>query len=143
MITTSIEGTPLADATRKVARVTQNGELVVGSLAYSEPHYIELGVASQIYNCVDAKQKQRFVIVGMLIGADRNVSTDCTVHIYEASTADGTSTRDILRIDLNKGQHTYLNLINLSTESSKYINATTDDDDVDLTVFGYYVPDES
>ena len=37
------------------------------------------------------------------------------------------------------GEHTYLNLINMATQTTRWINATTDDDDVDLTVFGYYV----
>jgi len=122
-----------------LAKVTPNGELVTGTLDYSEPFYVELGVDNQIYNVVPAKVNKRFIIVGILIGADRNVTTDCSVHVYESLSADGTSDKDILTIDLNKGQHTYLNLINLSTQSTRWINATTDDDDVDLTVFGYYV----
>lgn len=122
-----------------LAKVTPNGELVTGALSYSEPYYVELGVDNQIYNAVPAKVGKRFIIVGMLIGADRNVTTDCSVHVYESLSAVGTSDKDILIIDLNKGQHTYLNLINVATQSTRWINATTDDDDVDLTVFGYYV----
>jgi hypothetical protein len=139
-LSTTIQGVSLDDATIKNVHVTSNGELAVNSLTYSEPHYVELGVDDQIYNCVDAKNGKRFIIVGILIGADRNVTTDCSVHIYESLTVDGTTDRDILTIDLNKGEHTYMNLINLSTKEARYINATTDDDDVDLTVFGYYVP---
>ena len=121
------------------ARVTVNGELVVGTLDYSAPYYVELGVDDQVYNAVPAIVGKRFVIVGLLVGADRNVTTDCSVHIYESLSADGTSDKDILKIDLNKGEHTYLNLINMATQTTRWINATTDDDDVDLTVFGYYV----
>ena len=137
---TIIQGVGLGGSTITPVHVTPNGELAVNSLTYSEPHYVELGVDAQIYNVVDAKTQKRFIIVGVLIGADRNVTTDCSVHIYEATTVDGTTERDILTIDLNKGEHTYLNLINLSTREARYINATTDDDDVDLTIFGYYVP---
>lgn len=122
-----------------LAKVTEAGELVVGSLAYSEPFYVELGVDAQIYNCVPHKPQHRFIVVGVLIGADRNVTTDCTVNIYESLTVDGTAEKELLTIDLNKGEHTYLNLINMATETNRYINATTDDDDVDLTIFGYYV----
>lgn len=132
----------LDDDSGRVVKVTPNGELVTGTLEYSEPYYVELGVNDQIYNAVPAKVSKRFIIVGLLIGADRNVTTDCTVHIYESLSADGVSDKDILVIDLNKGHHTYLNLINLSTQSTRWINATTDDDDVDLTVFGYYVDNE-
>ncbi len=139
-LSTALQGVGLGGSTINPVKVTPNGELCINSLTYSEPHYVELGVDAQVYNCVDAINKHRFIVVGMLIGADRNVTTDCSVHVYESDTPDGLSTRDILTIDLNKGQHTYLNLINLSTEASKYINATTDDDDVDLTIFGYYVP---
>jgi hypothetical protein len=140
MIHTGITGTPADNSSLKQARVTSNGELVVGTLFYSEPHYVELAEAATIYNCVDVKTSHRFIVVGILIGADRNVTTDCTVHVYESTTVGGTTARDILRIDILKGQHTYLNLINLATQANRYINATTDDDDVDLTIFGYYVP---
>lgn len=138
-LTTEIQGIPADDGVITKVHVTKNGELAVNSLSYSEPYYVELGVNDQIYNVVDAKTAHRFIIVGMLIGADRNVSVDCSVHVYEATTVDGTAEKTIITIDLNKGEHTYLNLINLSTQEARYINATTDDDDVDLTVFGYYV----
>ena len=138
-VSNKIQGQSSGSSNINEARVTSNGELVVGSIKYSAPYYKELGVNDQIYNVVDALTNHRFIIVGILIGADRNVTTDCTVHIYESTTVGGTSAKDILRIDLNKGEHTYLNLINLGTEVHRYINATTDDDDVDLTVFGYYV----
>jgi hypothetical protein len=121
------------------ARVSINGEVATGALKYSEPYYVELEVDNQIYNVVPAKTGQRFIITGILIGADRNVTTDCTVHVYEAVSDIGTTEKDILKIDLNKGEHTYLNLINVATQVTRWINATTDDDDVDVTVFGYYV----
>jgi hypothetical protein len=139
-IQVEIKGEGQGDSTVHHAKVTNNGELVTGSLVYSEPYYAELAEPATVYNVVDARNTERFIVVGMLIGADRNVTTDCSVHVYEADDPAGTSVKDILRIDLNRGQHTYLNLINLSTEPARYINATTDDDDVDVTIFGYYVP---
>jgi len=126
----------------KGARVTSNGELVVGTLDYSEPYYVELGVDNQVYNIVPAVSAKRFIMVGILLGADRNVTTDTSIQIYEATAADTTAvnaSRSILTIDLNKGEHTYLNLINVATDGVKYINGVCDDDDVDVTIFGYYV----
>jgi hypothetical protein len=120
------------------AKVTNNGELVTGPLEYSEPYYMELGVAAQIYSIVPGKANKRFLITGILLGADRNVATDCTINIYEATSAEGTADKEILTIDLNKGEHTFLN-INVATQETRWINGTTDDDDVDVTIFGYYV----
>jgi len=121
------------------AKVTKNGELVVGTLEYSAPYYKRLDVDNQIYNVVPLKAGKRFITVGMLIAASRAVSTDTSIHIYESTSSEGTTSLDILKVDLNKGEHTYLNLINLVTSGAVWINATCDDDDVDLTIFGYYV----
>lgn len=119
--------------------VTKNGELVVGTLSYSEPYYVELGVDDQIYNVVPAKVNKRFVITGMIIGADRNVATDATVHIYESLSEDGTTDKDIFRGDINKGETIPLSGLNVATQEARWINATTDNDDIDLTIAGYYV----
>lgn len=121
------------------ARVTPRGELITGAIEHSQPYYVELGVNDQIYNAVPGKVGWAFVITGMIIGADRNVNTDCTVHIYEATSADGVTSRDIFIGDVNKGQTLPLVGLNVITEPTRWINATTDDDDVDLTIFGYYV----
>lgn len=127
------------DDSGRLVKVTPNGELVTSALEYSEPFYIELGVDDQIYNIVPAKIDKRFIITGMLLGADRNVTTDTSIHVYESTSATGTTAKDILFLDLNKGEHTYLNLFNVATQKTRWINATADDDDVDCTIFGYYV----
>lgn len=120
-------------------KVTARGELVAGAIEHSQPFYVELGVNNQIYNVVPGLASKQFVITGMIIGADRNVSTDCTVHIYESTSADGTTERDIFIGDINKGQTLPLIGLDVITQATRWINATTDDDDVDLTIFGYYV----
>ena len=112
------------------ARVTSRGEFITGAIEHSQPFYVELGVDAQIYNAVPGKVGWNFVITGMIIGADRNVSTDCTVHIYESTSADGTSVKDIFIGDINKGQTLPLTGLNVITEATRWINATTDDDDV-------------
>lgn len=124
---------------KRQVNVTKRGELIVGSIEYSEPFYVELGVNAQIYNVVPAIAGKRFVITGTFIGADRNVTTDATVHIYEALSVDGTSDRDLFISDITRGAFVPITGLNIITQSSRWINATTDDDDIDLTIAGYYV----
>lgn len=126
-------------ASKVAAKVTARGELVVGSLEYSTPYYKELGVDDQIYTVVPAKAQKRFVITSIIIGADRNVTTDTSVHIYESATPDGTTSKDIFRGDINKGETIPMIGLNMITDETRWINATADDDDVDLTILGYYV----
>lgn len=121
------------------ANVTARGELIVGAIAYSEPFYVELGVNDQIYNVVPARAGKRFVITGAFIGADRNVTTDASIHIYEALSVSGTSERSLFRADINRGDFVPITGLNVVTEPARWINATTDDDDVDVTLAGYYV----
>ena len=121
------------------ASVTKRGELIVSSLAKSEPYAVELGVDLQVYNVVPAISGKIFVMTGMTVGADRNVSTDTSVVIYEALNAEtSTITKLIWRGDINKGQMATPPMDNVATQSTRYINAYCDDDDVDLTIFGYY-----
>jgi hypothetical protein len=119
--------------------VTTRGELIVSSLSYSEPFYVELGVNDQIYNVVPAVAGKRFVITGAFIGADRNVTTDASIHIYEALSVSGTSERSLFQADINRGEFVPITGLNVITEPARWINATTDDDDVDITIAGYYV----
>jgi hypothetical protein len=126
--------------TNKVqARVTERGELITSAIEHSQPYYVELGVDAQIYNVIPGVVGWRFVITSIIIGADRNVSIDCTVHIYESLSADGTTERDIWRGDINKGETLPLIGLDIITRPTRWVNATTDDDDVDLTILGYYV----
>ena len=121
------------------AEVTGRGELVVGSLEHSQPYYVELGVDDQVYNAVPGIASKKFVITGIILGADRNVVTDTSIHIYEATSASGTTDKDILIVDINKGETLAITGLNSITQTTRWINATADDDDVDLTIFGYYV----
>ena len=120
------------------AKVTPNGEIVTGSLQYSSPFYKKLEVDDQVYNIVPLVSERQFVIVGILLAADRNVTTDTHVELYESTSPSGVSSKDILQVDLLKTETLYMNLINVSTDGTKYINATCDDNNVDVTLFGYY-----
>ncbi len=64
-----------------------------------------------------------------------------TVIVYEAS-ADDTATVDksLIQFGITRLQTFALSPLNILSEEGKFINAKTDDDDVFLTVMGYYIP---
>jgi len=125
----------------KSAKVSSNGELIVGSLEYSAPYYVRTLVDDQAYNVVTAMADCRFIVTGILIATSKAITGTATISIYEASSAETTtSDRDILTIDMVKEDRLYLNLFNVSTDSVRYINIKASDSQVDCTVFGYYAP---
>ena len=124
------------------AKVTSRGELVTGAYAYSTPYYVRTLVDDQAYNIVTAKSKHRFIVTGILISTSKNIVGTATIVLYEATANNTTSVdTDILTIDMVKEDRIYLNLFNVSTGTTKYINIKATDSQVDCTVFGYYVPE--
>lgn len=86
---------------------------------------------------------QQFVITGLRFKADRDVSTtvDATVIIYEASSASTTTVDKIIHQELViRGESVSLFPLNLLVSEGKFVNAKTDDDDIPMTIFGYYIP---
>ena len=124
------------------AKVTTRGELVVGSYDYSNPYYVRTLVDDQAYNVVTAKAGHRFIVTGVLISTSKNIVGTATIVLYEALSAETTVVdTDILTIDMVKEDRIYLNLFNVATSTSTYINIKATDSQVDCTVFGYYVPE--
>lgn len=132
--------TPRDPGTLSGGRITKNGEVVVGSLMYSEPYAVSLAVDDQVYNVVPAITGKRFVITGAIVGAGRDVSTDTVIFVYEAL-ADDTNVIDklIWSGTLNKGGILPLSGLNIATQSTRWVNAYCDDNTVGITLFGYYV----
>lgn len=121
--------------------VSGNGETIVRAYDYSAPHYVKLTIDDQVYNVVKGQVGRRFVMAGILIATSKAIVGDKTVQIYESLTADsGVHDTDILSIDMVKSERIYLPVTNVSTQASRHINANCDDSEVDITIFGYYIP---
>ena len=121
-------------------RVSGNGELVTAAFVYSMPYYVKIEVPAIAYNIVPAKIGKRFVSTGMLVATSKNLVAEKTVEIYEALAADSTDhNKDILSIDMLKSERLPIPLDNAATESTRWINATCDGNDVSITIWGYYV----
>ena len=130
----------------KTAAVDEQGQLVVGSGYFDETQFIELDVANQAYSFFPPKVRQKFIMTGVIIKADKQVSAtvDADVVIYQAS-AEDTLTVDkvVIQVALNEGDLLPLFPLNVEVAQGKYLNAKTSDDDIHMTIIGHYVPTET
>ena len=138
-------GVQLSGGTRGAfAQVTPSGELVVAPLAYDETEFNELAVADTAYNFYGPKAEQQFVFTGLLAYADKQVSsvTNAPVVVYEATSED-TATVDkvLLQFELGQNQSLPLSGLHILVNSGVWINGKTDDDDVHMTLMGYFIPE--
>lgn len=124
------------------AKVTKSGELVVSPLSYDQTSFNELAEINTAYNFYTPISNKQFVITGVLSYGDKQVSssTNATVIIYEASTID-TVTVDKVLVQFEIGQNQSIPFVALQLLVNKgvWINAKTDDDDIHMTIMGYYI----
>ncbi len=128
--------------TDKSASVVNEGSLAVSPRHYNEIFSIKLDVAAQVYNIVPAKSGYYFVGQVLIMTGNKNIGTsDATVTIYAATEEDGAyaAGTEFLQLELEKNGKIIIPGMNLITrDKGIWVNATTDDDDVYLTLLGYY-----
>ena len=123
------------------ASVGSDGRIFAGPSSISSAFNATLGVNNAVVNVVEAKAGYKFIITDVFAKANKNVSAtvDATVEIYEADSAtSATIQTSLLNIPLARSESITLNGIFLGTNGTDYINARTDDDDVFITILGYY-----
>lgn len=118
-----------------------------GAMAVLPPHYnkifsVKLEAASTVYNVVPAKANQYFVTQTIILTANKNVGVnDATVSIYVGVSSEDTLTTqsEYLTLEMPSKSDKVISDMNLITEGKGvWINAVTDDDDVYVTLLGYY-----
>jgi len=127
---------------RQSAKISDYGEVKVAPYAYSLPYFQNMGTANTAYNFVPPKQDQFFVITGVLMQANKNVnaSTAAVVDLYEADSAtDLVIDTSVFQIEMVKNDRLPLVPLNIKVTEGKFLNGKTTDDDVLMTVTGYYV----
>ncbi len=132
--------------TGRVADVTALGQLVAAPVAYDDTVFKELAEPDTAYNFYKPKTGQQFVITGIRAKADRQVSTtvDADVVVYAASAEDTTTVDKVLYQEaMVRGESATLIPLNILVAAGKFVNAKTTDDDIHMTIMGYYVPAES
>ena len=124
-------------------KISNAGELITAGYAYNEVSTQTLGTASTVYNFFKAKVGYNFIIQNLVIYANKNVGAgDATLTIYEAaSSTSSTSLKDLLVLEIPQKTNVPIpGNLNLKVSEGRFLNATTDDDDIFLTIMGYYVP---
>ena len=138
--------THIIDGTGTGARacVTTNGQVVTAPYAYDDVSFMELAEANTAYNFFEPKDGKQFVITGMYAKADKQVSstTEATVVLYEGDSSS-TTTVDKTLFSAAVLQYDQISItpMNLLVTAGKFVNGKTTDDDVHVTLFGYYVPE--
>ncbi len=122
-----------------VSRVTKRGELIVGSLDYSEPYYRELPQKDFIYNIVPAVVNQQFVITGIIVSSAKNVSADTVVDIFQSRTENGAIEFPLFTFTILKNTTIPISGLRVITKTTRWINVSADDRTINITILGYYV----
>ena len=130
-----------------LARVTHAGELIIVRGNYDSTFNAAMTSINTAYNLVTPKSGFQFIVTGIVLNADKNVSaTDGAIaELYEATT-DTTTTSSKTLLTLNIGKNTTVPLTSILIQTTKgvYVNAKTDDATVNITLLGYYLEiDES
>jgi len=124
------------------ATVTRLGQLVVSPVSYDDTVFNELAAANTAYNFYGPKVNKQFIITGFIAKADKQVSStvDADVVIYEAIAADTTaSTKTLFRSAMVQGDQVEALPLNIKVSNGVYVNAKTTDDDIHMTIMGYYI----
>lgn len=124
------------------AKVTKSGELVVAPLSYDLTKFNELAEINTAYNFYGPIPLKQFVITSMLAYGDKQVSsnTNATVEVYEASATDETTVdKCLIRFEIGQNQAIPFTPLRVLVNHGKWINAKTDDDDIHMTIMGYYI----
>lgn len=129
--------------TKSKARVSTIGQLITAPYDFDDSVYMELGVNDTAYNFYKPKVGEQFVITGFIAKADKQVSTtvDADVIIYESSAPDSTTASKILfQTAMVQGDSVQAFGLNILVTEGLYLNAKTTDDDIHMTIMGYYIP---
>jgi hypothetical protein len=124
------------------AKVTNRGQVVTAPIEYDQSYFNSMTSTGTAYNFVTPKTKMRFVITGFIATSNKDVGTTngATIPIIETDgPASTTPTKTLLQLELTKLDGRELTGLNLLTNKGVWVNASTNDATVNLTLMGYYV----
>ncbi len=124
------------------AQVTRNGEVLTRPYYAFNTSYRVVLTTTNMTNVVSPKESENFVCTSVIINATRSVTGEASVTFSESQTSAGTSTKDIITLDVAKDTTIDLANLNLLVPAGKFINVITDDATVNITILGYHMPDQ-
>lgn len=124
------------------ARITNLGQVVVAPIEYDLVVFKELAEPDTAYNFYPPKVHKRFILTGIHAVADKQVSSvaSADVVVYEAINDSTTSVSKVLfQTAMVQDQIQTLLPMNIKVSEGVFINGKTTDDDIHITLMGYYV----
>lgn len=125
------------------AKITSRGEVVVAPVAYSVPYFTLVTNNTDSFEVLRGIGRKWFVITALLITSSKSFGSATnaeTITIYEANPADlSINLNTITQIDMTNNQRMPVTGLNLITGESTSLVAVATDNDVSVTVAGYYV----
>lgn len=121
--------------------ITETRALAVSPPAPSESFNAELAVDDTPVNIVPAVGRSKFFITGIYLKGNKSISatTDATVDIYVADNATtATARKTLISTQVGKSDFIPIAPVFIEAEEGKFINGKTSDDDVFVTILGYY-----
>lgn len=126
--------------TKKSAKVTSNGELITAPFNFDMGIRKVLNATGTAFNHVVPKSGEKFIITGLIINADKNVTSSAVTEFYEAdSPTNTTASEGLVTIDVPKNETVVITGINMETNQGVYLNSKTDDATVNFMVLGHFV----
>ena len=125
------------------SRITEFGQLVVAPISYSSAVEHDMDVINTAFNFAEPVHGKSIVITDIIASANNSVSntTPADIVVYQADSATSlVSLSGIVRPQLVRANNFILTGLNLIVPPGVWINATTTDDDILLTIMFYRVP---
>lgn len=125
------------------AKVTRNGEILTRPFYDFNTTYRVVLSTTNMTNILEPVPGNDFIITSIILNAAKSVVDSAVITVSESASSAGTSTRDILTLDVVKKTTVPLNSLSLRVPDGKFINAITDDATVNITVLGYFMPNHT
>ena len=120
--------------------VSKNGELITSQLSFDMGIRKVLDSTGTAFNHVEPESGKKFIITGLVINADKNVTASAVTEFYEAdSPTNATASTALLTIDVPKNETVVITNIRMETSTGVYLNSKTDDATVNYMVLGHFV----
>ncbi len=117
------------------------GQLLVAPFDYDEVVAITLNANNTAFNFYKPKAHMRFVITGILLTASSGVVQSALIDVYEGTSAtDIVIEKSILHVEILKNDFRDITPMNVVVREGKWLNAKTDDNNIFITITGYYIP---
>ena len=128
--------------TGRSARVGAGGAVATGPARPSTSFNGTLGVNDAVVNIVPARSNRIFCVTAIILTGNKAIdpNTDAVVNIYTAvNETSATAVSTLITLPVARSSQTILTAILVESGEGEYINGKTSDDDVFVTILGFYL----